>query len=318
MPEPRGRRVPRREPGRGHTGSLPSSLPPLPPRRPASRRRATWPRRRARRSGATTASCASCSTAGCAWTSSTPTREPDPEEEARARPVPGEAGAPARRQVDGDEIDRTRQAAAGPGGGAARAGRVRHQDPAGIRRPGPLAAQLHAGHRAWCPSVDGSLTALLSAHQSIGVPQPLKLFGTEEQKKKYFPRLAKGAISAFALTEHGRRLRSRRRCRPRAVPTEDGKALDPQRREALVHERHRGRAAGGDGATPSQGRERPARRSRSPPSSWRRTGRAWRSCSAATSWACKAIENGVIRFTNVQRAARRTSSGARARGSSSR
>ncbi|MDH3297150.1 MAG: acyl-CoA dehydrogenase family protein [Gemmatimonadota bacterium] len=50
-------------------------------------------------------------------------------------------------------------------------------------------------------SVDGSLVALLSAHQSIGVPQPLKLFGTEEQKKKYLPRLAAGAISAFALTE---------------------------------------------------------------------------------------------------------------------
>lgn len=41
----------------------------------------------------------------------------------------------------------------------------------------------------------------VSAHQSIGVPQPLKIFGTEEQKKKFLPRLAKGAISAFALTE---------------------------------------------------------------------------------------------------------------------
>jgi alkylation response protein AidB-like acyl-CoA dehydrogenase len=50
-------------------------------------------------------------------------------------------------------------------------------------------------------SVDGNLTALLSAAQSIGVPQPLKLFGTPEQKAKYLPRLAKGAISAFALTE---------------------------------------------------------------------------------------------------------------------
>src|SRR5712692_6027513 len=49
----------------------------------------------------------------------------------------------------------------------------------------------------WC----GSTVAWLSAHQSIGVPQPLKLFGTPEQKKKYLPRLAKGAISAFALTE---------------------------------------------------------------------------------------------------------------------
>jgi len=48
---------------------------------------------------------------------------------------------------------------------------------------------------------DGSLTALVSAHQSIGVPQPLKLFGTEEQKQKYLPRVAKGEISAFALTE---------------------------------------------------------------------------------------------------------------------
>jgi alkylation response protein AidB-like acyl-CoA dehydrogenase len=50
-------------------------------------------------------------------------------------------------------------------------------------------------------SYDGNLVALLSAHQSIGVPQPLKLFGTPEQKRKYLPRLAKGAISAFALTE---------------------------------------------------------------------------------------------------------------------
>ncbi len=50
-------------------------------------------------------------------------------------------------------------------------------------------------------SVDGNLIALLSAHQSIGVPQPLRLFGTEEQKRKWLPRLAKGAVSAFALTE---------------------------------------------------------------------------------------------------------------------
>jgi alkylation response protein AidB-like acyl-CoA dehydrogenase len=51
-------------------------------------------------------------------------------------------------------------------------------------------------------SVDGNLTALLSAAQSIGVPQPLKIFGTPEQKARYLPRLAKGAVSAFALTEN--------------------------------------------------------------------------------------------------------------------
>ena len=50
---------------------------------------------------------------------------------------------------------------------------------------------------SWC----GNLTALLSAHQSIGVPQPLLLFGTEAQKRKYLPRVAKGEVSAFALTE---------------------------------------------------------------------------------------------------------------------
>ena len=50
-------------------------------------------------------------------------------------------------------------------------------------------------------SFDGNLSALLSAHQSIGVPQPLKLFGSEELKQKYLPRCARGEISAFALTE---------------------------------------------------------------------------------------------------------------------
>jgi alkylation response protein AidB-like acyl-CoA dehydrogenase len=52
-----------------------------------------------------------------------------------------------------------------------------------------------------CGSVDSSLTVLLSAAQSIGVPEPLRLFGTEAQKAKYLPRLARGEVSGFALTE---------------------------------------------------------------------------------------------------------------------
>jgi alkylation response protein AidB-like acyl-CoA dehydrogenase len=52
-------------------------------------------------------------------------------------------------------------------------------------------------------SYDGNLSALLSAHQSIGVPQPVKIFGTAEQKSRFLPRCAAGAISAFALTEEG-------------------------------------------------------------------------------------------------------------------
>jgi alkylation response protein AidB-like acyl-CoA dehydrogenase len=47
----------------------------------------------------------------------------------------------------------------------------------------------------------GNLGCLLSAHQSIGVPQPLKMFGSEALKNKYLPRCAAGEISAFALTE---------------------------------------------------------------------------------------------------------------------
>ncbi|MFD1933020.1 acyl-CoA dehydrogenase family protein [Nonomuraea mangrovi] len=50
-------------------------------------------------------------------------------------------------------------------------------------------------------SYSPALSALLSAHQSIGVPQPLRLFGTEEQKREFLPRCARGEISAFLLTE---------------------------------------------------------------------------------------------------------------------
>ena len=70
----------------------------------------------------------------------------------------------------------------------------------------------------WC----GSSVAWLSAHQSIGVPQPLKLFGTEEQKKKYLPRLANGAVSAFALTEPGVGS-DPAKMETRATPSPDGK-----------------------------------------------------------------------------------------------
>jgi hypothetical protein len=72
-------------------------------------------------------------------------------------------------------------------------------------------------------TAESSLGVLLSAHQSIGVPQPLKLFGTPEQQKKYLPRLARGAISAFALTETGVGS-DPARMSTTAVPTEDGQA----------------------------------------------------------------------------------------------
>lgn len=74
-------------------------------------------------------------------------------------------------------------------------------------------------------SVHASLGALLSAHQSIGVPEPLKLAGTPEQKQKFLPRCAAGAISAFLLTEPDvgsdpARLAST------ATPVDDGQAYE--------------------------------------------------------------------------------------------
>ncbi len=67
----------------------------------------------------------------------------------------------------------------------------------------------------------GSTAVLLSAHQSIGVPQPLKVFGTEEQKKKYLPMFGKGVVSAFALTEPDAGS-DPRNMTTTATPTEDG------------------------------------------------------------------------------------------------
>jgi alkylation response protein AidB-like acyl-CoA dehydrogenase len=72
-------------------------------------------------------------------------------------------------------------------------------------------------------SWSATLVALLSAHQSIGVPQPLKQFGTPEQKKKYLPRVAKDAVSAFLLTEPDVGSDAAR-VGTMAIPTEDGSA----------------------------------------------------------------------------------------------
>ena len=72
-------------------------------------------------------------------------------------------------------------------------------------------------------SYSSALGVLLSAHQSIGVPQPLKMFGTPEQKKKYLPRFVNGEISAFALTEPDVGS-DPARMEATADPTEDGEA----------------------------------------------------------------------------------------------
>src|SRR5476649_1485403 len=123
----------------------------------------------------------------------------DPAEAARAKPFLDELNA-FLDTYDADETDRT--------------GNIKESDVQTLREMGAMGIKipkeyggLGLSQMTYVKAMElvtskcGSLVALLSASQSIGVPQPLKLFGTEEQKKKYFPRIAKGAITAFALTE---------------------------------------------------------------------------------------------------------------------
>ena len=130
-----------------------------------------------------------------------PYPEQGAEEEARARPFLADL-ARLLAKVDSDRIDREGEIP------DALIQELRALGAFGIKIPreyGGLGLSQLSYMRAieLVSSVDGSVTALLSAHQSIGVPQPLKMFGSEAQKKRYLPRLAQGAISAFALTEPG-------------------------------------------------------------------------------------------------------------------
>ena len=123
----------------------------------------------------------------------------DPNEAERAKPFLDKL-ADFLRRVDADMIDRTGEIP------EEYVQELRDIGAFGIKIPTEygglgLSYSSYVKALAMVTSKDGSITALLSAHQSIGLPQPLKLFGTEEQKRRFFPRLAKGAISAFALTE---------------------------------------------------------------------------------------------------------------------
>ncbi len=150
-----------------------------------------------------------------------PYPEQDPAEVARAKPFLDQLER-LLRTVDADRIDREGEI---PDEVIAA---LRTMGAFGIKIPreyGGLGLSQLSYMKAMelVSSVDGSLTALLSAHQSIGVPQPLKMFGTEAQKKKYLPRLAKGAVSAFALTEPNVGS-DPAAMETTAVPSEDGQA----------------------------------------------------------------------------------------------
>src|SRR5919112_483929 len=130
-----------------------------------------------------------------------PFPQPDPADLERAKPFMDKLERFMRERVDSDQIDREGKIPADVLQG------LRELGAFGIKIPleyGGLGLSQYSYTHAvgLVTSQDGNLTALLSAAQSIGVPTPLKLFGTPAQKKKYLPRLAKGAVSAFALTEN--------------------------------------------------------------------------------------------------------------------
>jgi alkylation response protein AidB-like acyl-CoA dehydrogenase len=129
-----------------------------------------------------------------------PFPELDPAEVARARPFLDALERFMREHVDSDRIDREGRIPPDVISGLAKLGAFGIKIPEEYGGLG-LSQTSYTHAMGMVTSQDGSVTALLSAHQSIGLPQPLTLFGTPEQKAKYFPRLASGAISAFALTE---------------------------------------------------------------------------------------------------------------------
>jgi alkylation response protein AidB-like acyl-CoA dehydrogenase len=131
-----------------------------------------------------------------------PVGDIDAEEKPRAEKFLADLAALLRDKVDADLIDRT--------------GEIPEEVQAGFRKLGAYGIKvpqkyggLGFSQTTYCracllmASHCGNTFAHLSVHQSIGVAQPILLFGTEEQKQKFLPRSAGGELSAFALTEKG-------------------------------------------------------------------------------------------------------------------
>ena len=110
-----------------------------------------------------------------------PFPELDPREVEKARPFLERLERFMKERVDSDRIDRE--------------GRIPPDVIEGLRQLGAFGIKIPEEYGGLglsqtsythaiglVTSQDGNLTALLSAAQSIGVPQPLKLFGSEELK----------------------------------------------------------------------------------------------------------------------------------------
>lgn len=125
-----------------------------------------------------------------------------------------------RERVDADAIDRTGEIPDEVFAGLAELGAFGIKIPKEYGGLG-LSQRTYTRSAVVVGSHCGNLASLLSAHQSIGIAQPILMFGTEEQKREFLPRVAAGDISAFALTETSVGSDAAR-MKAQAEPTEDG------------------------------------------------------------------------------------------------
>ena len=131
-----------------------------------------------------------------------PVTEIDPAEKPRADQFLADLAAFLKASVNADEIDRTGEIPDHVMAGLARLGAY------GIKVPREYGG-LGFSQTTYCracmlmASHCGNIFAHISVHQSVGVSQPLVLFGTPDQKQRFLPRVAGGELSAFALTEPG-------------------------------------------------------------------------------------------------------------------
>lgn len=123
-------------------------------------------------------------------------------ESGRAARFLAELGTFLHHEVDAEAIDRSGEIPSAVRAGLARLGAYGIKVP---REYGGLGLSQTTYCRACMLIASHCMNtfAHVSVHQSVGVPQPLMLFGTDEQKRKFLPRVAGGELSAFALTEKG-------------------------------------------------------------------------------------------------------------------
>ena len=126
-------------------------------------------------------------------------------------------------------------------------GRLRHEDPEGVRRARLHQRRVPEGHAA--PGQQRTATSSPSSPRTSrsACPSPLKLFGSREPEEEVPAPLRARARSPPSPSPSPRSGPTRARLSTTAEKTADGDGLRPQRHQALVHERHPGQAAGGDG-----------------------------------------------------------------------